>query len=84
MFSSILHFLKKKPHVQDSRSQSKLPDRLEQSMTEVALDLIRGKGGKNYRREMVNLFKAAPTLVQDVDPQYRDALVQELRRTKTR
>ncbi|MEO0868191.1 MAG: hypothetical protein AAFY17_07030 [Cyanobacteria bacterium J06642_11] len=53
-------------------------DELEQSATEVAKELIHGKGGVEYRRGMKKLFKTVPTLIKDVDPQYRAALEKEL------
>jgi hypothetical protein len=66
-----------------SHLQDKQPDELGQSATNAAMGLIRGEGGKSYQEGMRNLFRAVPTLIQDVDPQYRDALRQELQRTET-
>lgn len=66
-----------------SHTQDEQPDELKQSATEVAVELISGEGGRNYQEGMRNLFRAVPALIQDVDPQYRDALRQELQRTKT-
>lgn len=56
-------------------------DGIEQSVTKVALELIKGEGGVQYRRGMKKLFKKVPTLIQDVAPEHRDALEKELQRT---
>ena len=49
-------------------------DRLDQSMTEIAIQLINGQGGSEFRGYFISLFKNEPRFVKDVAPEYREAL----------
>lgn len=58
-------------------------DDLNRSATSMAEDLIRGQGGESYRQGTKALFRAVPSLIQDVAPEYRSALEEELQHTDT-
>lgn len=59
------------------------PDDLNRSATSMAENLIRGEGGESYRRGMKALFRAVPSLIQDVDPKLVKALTEKLQQTDT-
>lgn len=49
-------------------------DQSDPYMTEAAIAIIKGRGSIMYRQQMRRLFEKVPTLIGDVDPQYRAAL----------
>lgn len=79
----MFQFIKRKASLltAEPRPKNERPDKLEQSVTKIAVELIQGKGGTIYQEGMRSLFRTVPTLIQDVDPKYRDALTQKLNRT---
>jgi len=50
-------------------------DRLDQSMTDVAIQLIKGEGGSEWRGYFVSVFKNEPNFLKNVDPKYQEALI---------
>lgn len=77
-----LFYRKKKPIPGSAKHEGKKTNDLSDSVTEVALEIIQGDDGTEYHRCMKKLFNEVPELVEDVDPQYRDALIKELRRNE--
>jgi hypothetical protein len=57
------------------RTQS---DSLGKSMTDAAIQLIDGTLGEQSRAYFVGLFKSEPLFIEDVAPEYREALRQAL------
>ena len=56
-------------------------DKLGQTMTEVAIELIEGKANLLNRRVFINLFKQCPKLIDDVAPEHHEALKKVLNET---
>lgn len=56
-------------------SPSTEQDALNKTVTEIAIELIEGRGGKAYLSGMKRIFRQTPSLIQDVDPKYREKLL---------
>ena len=50
-------------------------DGLNKTATQIAIDLIEGRGGRLYIQGMKQIFRKTPQLVEDVAPEYRDKLL---------
>jgi len=57
--------------------QSQL-DSLNKTATQIALDLIEGRGGETYLKGMKRIFKKTPGLIEDVASEYQEKLKQLL------
>ena len=55
-------------------------DSLNRSMTDVAIQLINGEGGSEFRGYFIDLFRHDPRFLKDVAPEHRDALIAVLDR----
>lgn len=70
------------------RSENKLfppivePDALNKAATEIAIELIEGQGGTTYLNGMRKVFKNTPSLIEDVDPEYREKLKKVLEKNR--
>jgi hypothetical protein len=53
-------------------------DSLDKSMTNAAIQLIDGALGEQSRAYFIGLFKSEPLFIEDVAPEYREALRQVL------
>lgn len=53
-------------------------DSLDQSMTNIAIQLINGQGGSEFRGYFIDLFRHDPRFLKDVAPEYREALIKVL------
>lgn len=51
---------------------------LDQTMTDIAVQLINGQGGSEFRGYFINLFRHEPRFIKNVLPKYREALQQVL------
>lgn len=49
-------------------------DSLDQSMTDIAIQLINGQGGPEWRGYFIDLFRHEPRFLKNVAPEYREAL----------
>lgn len=54
-------------------------DQLNQTATEIALNIIQEKGSESYRNSMIEVFKNVPSLVLDVDTKHQASLKEILR-----
>ena len=50
-------------------------DGFDQAMTDIAIQLINGQGGPEWRGYFINLFRHEPRFYSDVAPEYREALM---------
>jgi len=50
-------------------------DSLDQSMTDIAIQLINGQGGSEFRGYFIDLFRHEPHFLKNVAPEYREALI---------
>ncbi|MBF2028372.1 MAG: hypothetical protein IGS48_16665 [Oscillatoriales cyanobacterium C42_A2020_001] len=57
-------------------------DSLNQSMTDIAVQLINGQGGPEWRGYFIDLFQHEPRFLKDVSPEYREALITLLNQHK--
>lgn len=64
----------------DQGSDQFQPDSLNKTATQLAIDLIEGRGGEVYLTGMKRIFKRTPGLIEDVAPEYREKLRQVLDR----
>lgn len=55
-------------------------DSLDHSMTDIAVQLINGQGGSEFRGYFIDLFRHDPRFLKDVAPEHREALVAVLNR----
>jgi hypothetical protein len=53
-------------------------DPLNKTATQIAIELIEGRGGSVYLRGMKRIFKKTPGLIEDVAPEYQEKLKQLL------
>ena len=56
------------------------PDALNESATQIAIELIEGKGGEVYLSGMKRIFRNVPAMMNDVAPEYRESLKKVLER----
>ena len=70
MFKFFGHVSRKEPLPQLQHP----PDALNETATEIAIELIEGKGGKIYLAGMKRIFRKTPDIIDDVAPEYREQL----------
>lgn len=73
----MFNFLKRQPNpiVPEPRKR----DGLNETATQIAIDLLEGRGGVVYLACFAQVFKNNPEFVEEVDTEYRDKLKQLLR-----
>lgn len=49
-------------------------DELDRTMTDIAIQLINGEGGSEFRINFIRLFKNEPRFMENVAPSHREAL----------
>lgn len=69
---------KNRPSEHDSSSDRLEPDSLNVTATDIARKLVECHERSLYSEGMKQIFKKTPSLIEDVDPKYRDKLRQIL------
>ena len=71
----MFNFFRSNPGFRLSTSITNASVSLDQSMTDIAIQLIKGEGGSEWRGYFVSVFKNEPNFLKNVDPKYQEALI---------
>jgi len=69
------NFFRSNPSFRLSSSITAADVSLDQSMTDVAIQLIKGEGGSEWRGYFIDVFKNEPNFLKNVDPKYQEDLI---------